>query len=327
MTGKVVNIQGRDFISPKGYPKFGFLYDEEKKQYAIANVETCEITKPFVDEVIYSELPLETWVANYVVVRIGELYYLADCDGNCYLEYGEPYIICRNVFVEANRAYCINESLTMVQMKNCEIVVNEYGGYKFAFWQYLPNKANEEEIDTFYLIKPNGYKFKAREEITSYSSRFYNIEFSNLHNWVLEVGEDTYFINSEFEITIHMYESKLFGKKSQTYWYKEAEADDRRGTKYSTYFHSKIDNFRQYQELEIVWYNEKTYFFLPDGNVEEINASISMPQVAGDTIIYRQNCEIVKRAVEGHVLSKDDVEPKETYFLMLFEKLLEKTSK
>ena len=104
ITGRTIEFNGRTFTSPAVYPRFAFWCDEITGKIAIANVDEntkniTEATEPFVDEVKYSELPLKTWTADYVVVRIGGYWYLTDSFGNCYYESKKPYIICRNVFV------------------------------------------------------------------------------------------------------------------------------------------------------------------------------------------------------------------------------------
>lgn len=325
MNGETININGLEYISPNGYQNFGIRFDGEKKQYAIANIKTKETTAPFVDEVILSELKLETWVQNYVVVRIGELYYLCDCDGNCYLECSKAYIICRNVFVEASLSYCINELLTMVQMKDCEIVVTEYGGHKFAFWQYLPGKRPENE-EQFYLIKPDGHKLKIKEIIRN--GRFHSapgdVDYSMIADWKFTAGSysdgdtPTYFINNNFELIFDFFKADLIANKSKTY----KEGGKFSSGKYSTYFHSFMDDIVLFGELEIVWYGGKTYFFMPNGIIEVVENSISYPQDIGDFIVYRENCEIIMRDKNGKIERRKHIDVDEAYKMALYEKLL-----
>ena len=118
MKGACVEIQGKEFIVPNGYPKFGFFFDENSKRYAIANMESKEITESFVDDVIYSEVLLDTWTSDYVVVRIRDKYYLADNNGNCFLASDEPFIICRNVFVSGDKSYIITKNRVKKECEN-----------------------------------------------------------------------------------------------------------------------------------------------------------------------------------------------------------------
>ena len=157
ITGRTIEFNGRTFTSPAVYPRFAFWCDEITGKIAIANVDEntkniTEATEPFVDEVKYSELPLKTWTADYVVVRIGGYWYLTDSFGNCYYESKKPYIICRNVFVEADKTFIINKKLEKdkLESEKLRIDVIESGGYLFAY-------AYEYDTDrTGWLINSNG---------------------------------------------------------------------------------------------------------------------------------------------------------------------------
>ena len=312
MNGNVVTINGRDYISPNGYSKFGFWLDEETKKYSIANVETKEATEPFVDEVIYSELPLETWTANYVVVRIGYMFYLADSNGNCYLESSEPYIICRNVFVNATCNCVITKELQETRVciednARTRINVEEYGGYKFAL-AYLDQERK--------IINARGQTI----------DRILNIcDMKTISNWYiiaemfLKSGarEDFYiFFNKNFEMT---YTSRcspeLYGKKSGTYkLYYEY---------FSTYFFKRVEIYL-YNKLEVVICDGKTYFFKENGEIEEIDMVITIPKELNKLIVYRQDDEVITRNFKGEVIAVDKLSPKELYNFILSERLLAK---
>ena len=124
LKGKLDVINGKEYIELPGYPSFRFRFDRKTRKYSIINskyIGTKE-TEPFIDEIIYSEKPLETWTANYIVVRIGEYYYLADCDGNCFFENSVKYLIGRNLFLSEDRMYIVNEKLKKITKIIDEIV-------------------------------------------------------------------------------------------------------------------------------------------------------------------------------------------------------------
>ena len=311
MNGNVVTINGRDYISPNGYPKFGFWLDEETKKYSIANVETKEATEPFVDEVTYSELPLETWTANYVVVRIENMYYLADNNGNCYIESSEPYIICRNVFVKDTH-FVITKDLQKerICMKNgfrASVDIEDHGGYRFALAN-LDGKRN--------IINAHGQTIDNILEIHN---------LGTISNWYiiaemfLKSGarEDCYiFFNKNFEMTYtSICSPELYGKKSGTYkLYYEY---------FSTYFSKRVEIYL-YNKLEVVICDGKTYFFKENGEIEEIDMVITIPKELNKLIVYRQDDEVITRNFKGEVIAVDKLSPKELYNFILSERLLSK---
>ena len=335
--GKHVEINDKVFVTPEGYPNFGFWYDKDSGRYAIANIETKEITEPFVDGVIYSEVPLETWTANYVVVRIKDKYYLADNNGDCRYESDEPFIICRNVFVSGDKRYVINNNLIRVfPDDNMNIVVEKIGSYNFAFSIY------KEEVVARYVELPNDYEkvsenvdvnihlYSADGKIREFkksSCKLVSIVFDRLDNWCVElkyldryndIDERIAFLNKSFEIiTIEITEDFLtpVGIRSNTY------SNDY--TFVSIYFAARVQ-FRKYGDLEVVVHDGKTYFFKAEGEIEEVDTIISEPQIMGKYIVYREHTRIVKRDFEGNVIAVDELSPKEAYEIVLQEKLLER---
>lgn len=96
------SMTNRKALFPKGHSDIGILRDEYKGKYAIINVKTMVATKPFLDEVFYSTVPLETWTGNYVIGRIGKFYYIVNKYGDCFHENELMYLICRNGIVALN---------------------------------------------------------------------------------------------------------------------------------------------------------------------------------------------------------------------------------
>ena len=303
IVGTSIEIVGREYISPNGYPKFGFWFDEETKKYSIANVETKEATEPFVDEVIYSELPLETWTANYVVVRIKNRYYLADNNGNCYFESYTPYIICRNVFVLGDLKHIIVKANdgNRLEKITVNITIKESGGYKFAL--------------------ADGYIINVYGKIVT-SNEVYDID--GIHeNWCvsrkisgLNIIRIRSYLDEDFNIIFEAAGTPMLrGNRSKTY---EVE----RGKYYSRYFKSRVDFYR-IENLEIIVYKGKTYLFKENGESEVIDGTFLNCKAYDKHFVYRIGDTVTTRDFNGNVIAEEKLTPKEEYNLFIAEELLE----
>lgn len=96
------SMSHRKALLPKGHPSIGILKYEESGKYGIINRSDMTATEPFLDGVDYCEVPLETWVENYVIGRIDSDYYIVDKEGNCFFKSELHYLICRNLIVQLN---------------------------------------------------------------------------------------------------------------------------------------------------------------------------------------------------------------------------------
>lgn len=306
-----------EFISLNGYPKFAFRFDAKRKKYIIRESrDTGVVTEAFVDEIIYSELPLETWTADYVVVRIGNAYYLADSEGNCYHKSDKPHIICRNLFVSEDKSFVINKNLEIVHFKEEEMRILESGGYKFAV---IYNKGSKE----MYFLSTLGVKNDWNFEIYKYST-------SNLEKWYLngirDFFEDSYkFFNKDFGEGCNFYVDRRFiAEKSKTY-------KSQGGQYYSTYFHAFV-KFRKYGEIEVVEYDGNTYFFKPDGTIEKEKIAELIIQDIGEQIIYRIGEKLYGRdkktgdkkslKAKDDKISDDCLQWRDVYYFSLLENLI-----
>lgn len=306
-----------EFISLNGYPKFAFRFDEKRKKYIIRESrDTGVVTEAFVDEIIYSELPLETWTADYVVVRIGNAYYLADSEGNCYHKSDKPYIICRNLFVSEDKSFVINKKLEIVYFKEEEMRILESGGYKFA----VINNKNLKKIN---FLSTLGVKNNWDIETDVYSTR-------NLEKWYFNGISDFYadsyrFFNKDFE---HWYflkiDKEFMAEKSRTY-------SDAYHQYYSTYFHAFV-KFRKYGEIEVVEYDGNTYFFKPGGTIEKEKIAELIIQDVGEQIIYRIGEKLYGRdkktgdkkslKAKDDKISDDCLQWRDVYYFSLLENLI-----
>ena len=312
---KIVEINGKKYFTIKGYPKFGFYIDEETKKYSIANIETNEVTEPFVDELIYSEVPLETWTADYVVVRIGDKYYLADNNGNCFFASDEPFIICRNIFVsgKGKSTFLVNKNLEITKSTpDSQIIVEGIEGFNFAFFKCL-NPENKKYRK--YLINTLGRKVVP-------NNSYMNMDFTSLHNWHFESEKNEFccVINSEFDVVKKGDQCHVFGSLSKTCYVRQGYSD----TRYSVYFGAEIQGIECHGEFEIVKYNNKTYFFKANGDVEETNTNISYLKDDGSSVVYRQGNEIFERDSKGEIIASEKISSKERYFQSVFEDLLKR---
>lgn len=302
-----VPIDGR---SPHGYPKFSFWYDDTANKFSVENTETKERTEPFIDDVYLSAKPLETWTADYVVVRIGKEYFLCDNNGNCFFKSDESYIICRNVFVSGDGSYIITEKLEKISAGEVtRFVIRESEGYKFAFYSDIlfQNDTVEalEWIDCYGNIKRISFNYDEK------------LRFDSLHKWCVYHGSETSFFDKEFKLTFMGDNTELVGKKSTTYT---------TGYRYySTYFHSLV-GFKKYGNLEIVEHNGRTYFFKANGQIEEIEPSISGVLEVENYIIYRYENKIYWRDFDGVVFKEEELTSKELYICELIKMQLDSTN-
>lgn len=307
-----------EYISLNGYPKFAFRFDVKSKKYVIRESrDTGVVTEAFVDEIIYSELPLETWTADYVVVRIGTFYYLADSEGNCYHKTDKPYIICRNLFVSEDKSFVINKNLEIIYFNEDKICILESGGYKFAV-------INKKLSGCIYFLSTLGVRNNWSIETDVQST-------SNLEKWYFNgisgVSENFYrFFNRDFDERYFLEIDKEFvAEKSRTY----------KATMYyySTYFHGFV-KFRKYGEIEVVEYSGKTYFFKPDGKIEKEEIAELIIEDVGEQIIYRVDKLLFGRdkktgnktclQVEGDI---KNLKWRDVYYFSLLENIIRELAK
>ena len=309
LKGKLDVINGKEYIELPGYPSFRFRFDKKTRKYSIINskyIGTKE-TEPFIDEIIYSEKPLETWTANYIVVRIGEYYYLADCDGNCFFENSEKYLIGRNLFLSGDRMYIVNEELKKITIRTDEIIVRESGGYLFVCRKIAGNSG-------IYLLTPIG---ELGMDIKFYSR--------TLDKWYIDDSANIFF-NKEFKKTKTVEFGFMYGNKSRSY----LNVKDKEHIKthfceaYSTYFHDSV-LIMIYGELEIIKYEGKIYFFDKDGNVEQTDASNPFFIRTDDMIFYRIGTTVYVRNKDGKLLEPIHIEWNQLYQYILMEKQVERS--
>lgn len=338
ITDRDIVYDGKTFTSPDGYPKFAFKNDEVTGKIAIANVDETsnsitEATEPFVDEVKYSELPLETWTADYVVVRIGELWYLADSFGNCYFESHKPYIICRNVFVAPDKSFVVNKELKKVEFEDMKIDTIQSGGYLFAYIYYSYVEDSEDDSSECkneerngYLINCEGEKVVQMRSITTYAYEEYN---KYLYKWIVRAygPYNSYLIlNKEFkDVASSYYSPKIIGVKSKTYELPDGpnKMNVSGPIRYSTYFDSLV-KFQQFRELEVIEYKGKTYFFRDDGKIDVYDCCNLFFQDVGDFITYRIGTTIYARAYTGEEIESVQINLEQVYQYALMESIIKK---
>ena len=319
----VINMKTFGHIN--GYPNFAFYYDEKTKKYAIGNTKKFTGTEPFCDEILYSELPLETWTANYVVVRIDKKYYLCDNEGNCLWEQSNPFIICRNVFVaytEPYKYFVINK-----YMKRCEFdrfssgrslkVLTTESGYNIAYLDKL-----DTEPYPAYLINSEGEKVSFTEKTDEYK-----LELSKIDCWAVSIkklktdgvlrpwdGKSTiYYLDKNFNIAISiyavLYDIKLIGENSKTYT-----------GGYSILFEAGV-NFRKYGNVEVIWYDGKTYFYKTNGEYDVINGNVDNIRFIVDGILYYDSQNVYLRDKDGNLKSTTRLEAKDIYMLEMLREI------
>lgn len=343
----VSNCIEKPWVYLEGYPNFAFRYDGFKQKYAIA---ACELTKesstfrilegnkeviervfnrieneekkikinsftePFIDEIIFSEAPLETWVSDYVVVRIGEFYYLADNNGNCYHKRDKPFIICRNVFVSADRKTIItygNKEVT----PTVDIVVKQFGDYNFAIASNTKGNAYTDHKPYESLLDINGKEIFIEEDCGRYNRKVYLSNLEEVHNWCLFYKDEAVFIDRTFNITERYFLHSgsemterlrrcLTGKKSKTYYFVTTCSIKY----YSTYFNSQVA-YDSIGNVEIIWYNRKTYFFKPNGKIEVINGEIMKYERSGKYFVYLIDNIVVMSDLNGEKVSEEELSP------------------
>lgn len=359
ITGRTIEFNGRTFTSPAGYPRFAFWCDEITGKIAIANVDEntkniTEATEPFVDEVKYSELPLKTWTADYVVVRIGEYWYLADSFGNCYYESKKPYIICRNVFVEADKTFIINKKLEKVKFKSetLKIDVIESGGYLFAYTYEYDEDGNDdsknnrdsnsnEENDEKDNRDRTGWFINSKGEMICDNPMNFIISKSeeykkNMCKWMItKVNWDgrIRFFNNDCDIYVAPVDSiQKVGIYSETYqlfgsfYYGNEYIRGSNKNWYSTYFHALV-KFRKIRNIEIVEYDDKTYFFIGNVKIKVYNQSNLLVQDAGNYIFYRIGTTIYALSYTGEELPSVEISWEQMYQYVLVENIVRNTSK
>lgn len=315
---KVERIVLEDYFGFSGYEDFAFYYDEEQKKYSVMNRKTLEATKPFLDDFYLSDFQLGTWTANYFVGRIGDKYYLVDADGNCYFEEDKPFVICKNVFVQADCQYVINNELKRLFLKgrndiNIEIYKSE--NYNFAI-------ICNEEAAVHDLLTVKG---KLTSEYTSniYSSNDKNVTFEGVEDGYLvffhSPGDIIYcLLNENFEIIDYFFKDSVKKMKGRAGIF---ICDDK--PKYSSYLYSKIDAYCKCGNVEFVWANGKSYIFSEE-QVQEYPFTISYPRVVGDLICYRAGFTIFVLDMEGKEIAYKDLAIEEAYMLRLLEILLDR---
>ena len=310
-------------ISPEGYPKFAFWFDELSKKYSIENVETKMRTEPFVDEVILSPVPLETWTADYVVVRIDDKYHLADSYGNCFFISDMPFIICRNVFVSGDKSYIITKNRVKKECEDgFEIYVVELKDYKFAAYRQM----NTSIYFPYYLIKSDGERnaklYGSSEKIGFVLPRYYRF----LTEWYVErykenaCSKEIIIFNRDFEVVTESVLPTIRPNYSKTYSVLTKNIRVAPQEYYSTYFHSKV-KYDYCGYCEIVEHNGKTYFFKSNGDIEETDGIISGLVKEKDYVVYRQGNKLVWRDLFGDVIRQELLTHKELYLCKCLEEI------
>ena len=153
------------------------------------------------------------------------------------------------------------------------------------------------------------------------------ISYKGLHNWYMNLGEKIFFINKAFQIGAicsnladnvekidERVEKNCLGKKSKVY------AADYRET-FSTYFGEYVTLY-SVGKLEIVIFNDCTYFFKPDGEIEELRSVIRNPKRSGCFCIYYYDNKMVMRYIEdGTIYDQKRIDPITLYEILLLEGL------
>lgn len=312
-TLKVERIVLEDYFGFSGYENFAFYYDEEQKKYSVMNRKTLEATKPFLDDIFLSDFQLGTWTTNYFVGRIGDKYYLVDADGTCYFEEDKPFVICKNVFVQADCKYIVNNDLQRVfPQANGKIEIYKSEHYDFAVFHG----------DTYDLITVKGEPASREYSSNIHTSNDKNVTFESMEDGYLvffhSSGDIIYcFLNENFEIIDYFFKDSVKKMKGR------AGIFICNGKpKYSSYLYSKIDAYCKYGNVEFVWTNGKSYIFSED-QVQEYTFAIAKPRLIGDKIYYRANSTIIVLDQQGKRIASKDLAVEEVYKIKLLEELLE----
>lgn len=310
----------------KVYSKFGLIRgkdDNSNDKLAIINCEKGTFTKPFVDEVIYSSVPLRSWTENYIVVRIGEKYYLADCDGNCFLESTKPPIICRNGFVsrEGGEARFINNKL---EYRSKSVKVYSKDGCNVAYYEV----SEKGILNSTNILGSDGSAFIHMSAISS------RVDFSKLPNYCAvciihsSVGKISYMyiINKNFDGYHFFNKCILEDEYSITYRGQKADVDPEEY--YSAYLGmpvSKLISFptgngEKKPPFSIVNAGGKTHIFYSDGRMKSFDTMLEGIKVTQNRVLYRDDNEIVEMDLNGVELRREELSPKELYFLLMNDK-------
>lgn len=328
-----------------GYPTFAFRYDDEKKQYAIMNVETQETTDFFVDEILYSEVPLENWTANYVVIRIGNDYYLSDNNGTCHFREKTPFFICRNgfVFLSANTHsnYFINQQL-QVCSHYVALALRSVNGYDFAVAQCENEDDDDDDNDyddddddynddydsddEWWLLTSDGKKkFLSNTKYTGYTWNEDEEGYDKIDFWYTIDEAGISFISKDFtkvyDTNCSPEQLALVGKHSQTYILKDTEKY------YSVYFDDAIQAFYSIANGEFAVFQNQGYFFDAKGNITTIEGDISLPmRLSEEQLIYRKGLTVVIHNLKENTTQETKITPEQAYQMMLMEKMIRKES-
>lgn len=305
----VKEIKGKTVFCPENYPSMGF-YKSENGYYGLANLETKEITDPFLKEVIFNPSVFETWVTKYFVVRTDEGYHLADKDGNCYYSAKEPYIICQNVFIsfDGHYMYVDGDNKPKKVTKNRDLINNN-------FWIYSDAKDNNFRItcyagasgDNIQVISCKGELTK--EIIVKKES------FSRVKEWFI----DGFIIGVDFSFTDY-YNSTCMDNKLCMYsnsWQKLPY--------YSTKFHMAFLDYNVNDNIG--WAKDGSgnfYLFNSDSALIPLDNRIKRIQCFKDGIIYRKDDEVIARDSLGNIIEIVKLSLRDAYFAGLYETLEEK---
>lgn len=318
---KVEPITLEYYTAFSGYDGFTFYYDDKQKKYSVMNQKTLEATKPFLDGIYLSDFQLGAWTANYFVGRIDDKYYIVDADGNCFFEEDKPFVICRNVFVQADCKYVVNNELKKVFPSDGEkIEIYESEHYNFAVFlndakQYRVITAKGEDAYKCYTMRNPSTTIKLHSGKKEYT-------LGGLEDGYFVFYDDYMgFLNKNFEIIdttvyISKYVTKLKDSLAGIFTYKSEPV-------YSSYLLSKVDVYRKHGNVEFIWANGNTYVFCDD-RTEKYSYSISLPQLIGDRIYYRAGSTIFVLDLDGKEIARKHLEIEEAYKIRLLEELLEK---
>lgn len=284
------------------------------------NRKTLEATKSFLDDIYLSDFQLGTWTANYFVGRIGDKYYLVDADGNCFFEESKPFVICRNVFVQADCKYVVNNEMKKVfpsDGEKIEIYKSEH--YDFAVFlndakQYRVITAKGEDAYKCYTMRNPSRTIKLHSGKKEYT-------LGGLEDGYFVFCDYIGFLNKNFEIIdttvfLSKYVQKLEDSLAGIFTYGSVPV-------YSSYLLSKVDVYRKHGNVEFIWANGNTYVFCDD-RTEKYSYSISLPQLIGDRIYYRAGSIIFVLDMDGKEIARESLEIQEAYKISLLEKLLER---
>lgn len=318
---KVECIASNKYFIFSGYKNFAFWFDSNCKKWLVMNSKTREETQPFLDEIILNDFQLETWTANYFVGRIGDKYYLVDADGNCFFAEDKPFVICKNVFVQADCKYVVNNELQKIFPKDgVKIEVYKTQNYNFAIFY------NKKSTTCRYnLITVKGEKacydrlFASWHSETVLNSKDYALQEvgEGCIRFVVNDEEKVGFLNENFEVFYHLPAKdvkKLENSLAGIYTCGDEPV-------YSSYLHSEVSTYRKYGNVEFVWTSDKSYVFAGP-QPQEYSFIISAPKLIGDKIYYRAGSIIFTLNMNGKVILSKDLELEEAYKIELLEEII-----